>query len=65
MNNFWQMANLWNGLNACGWQGRTGKENEKTRIYQGCQRDILKRKVPPANPKVGRRLVWRSNPSPV
>ena len=35
------MANLWNGFNACGWHGRTGKENEKTRIFQGCQRDIL------------------------
>ena len=26
---------------------------------------VAAKKVPPANPKVGGRLVWRSNPSPV
>ena len=52
------------------------KKMRKAGIYQGCQRDILvtvrccfrlvaAKKVPPANPKVGGRLVWRSNPSPV
>ena len=67
------MANLWNILNACGWQGRTGEENEKTRIYQGCQRDVLVtvrccfrlvvvKKVPPGNPKVGRRLFGGPTP---
>ena len=67
MNDFWQMANLWNSLNACGWKGRTGKENEKTRIFQGCQRDILvtvrccfrlviAKKVPPTNPKVAKKV---------